>query len=286
MNWADAHGISYLAWGWTIPGMLNPTDTPCRDFPYGGQQSFRLFGSFGEPLAPDRRKPQDSLATVGRRRGDMTWLLRMVEYSHLGTPVFTVPLATSDWPSPLLAWPPLLMERGYWLVASDGGVFTFGDASFCGSAGNLLLAKPIVGMAATPDGRGTGCFRPTVEFSGVGDADFYGSAGSKKLQSPVVSMAATLDGKGYWMVASDGSVISFGDAENYGSAGNLRLAKPIVGMAATPGGNGYWLTASDGGVFSFGGAEYYGSIGQYPIAQTGGWRHFNVPQWRILVGGI
>ncbi len=27
--------------------------------------------------------------------------------------------------------------RGYWLVASDGGIFTFGDAPFYGSAGGL-----------------------------------------------------------------------------------------------------------------------------------------------------
>src|SRR5437867_8101300 len=44
--------------------------------------------------------------------------------------------------------------RGYWLVASDGGIFTFGDAGFFGSTGSIHLNKPIVGMAATPDGRG------------------------------------------------------------------------------------------------------------------------------------
>ena len=43
---------------------------------------------------------------------------------------------------------------GYWLVASDGGVFSFGDAGFHGSTGNLRLTKPVVGMAATPDGGG------------------------------------------------------------------------------------------------------------------------------------
>ena len=42
---------------------------------------------------------------------------------------------------------------GYWLVASDGGIFNFGDAGFYGSAGSIRLNKPIVGMAATPDGQ-------------------------------------------------------------------------------------------------------------------------------------
>ena len=37
---------------------------------------------------------------------------------------------------------------GYWFVASDGGIFAFGDAAFFGSAGSLTLNKPIVGMAA------------------------------------------------------------------------------------------------------------------------------------------
>jgi hypothetical protein len=40
--------------------------------------------------------------------------------------------------------------RGYWLVAADGGVFTFGDAHFYGSAGNVTLNKPIVGASNLP----------------------------------------------------------------------------------------------------------------------------------------
>jgi hypothetical protein len=43
---------------------------------------------------------------------------------------------------------------GYWLVASDGGVFTYGDAKFYGSTGAIHLNKPIAGMAPTPDGKG------------------------------------------------------------------------------------------------------------------------------------
>ncbi len=43
---------------------------------------------------------------------------------------------------------------GYWLVASDGGIFSYGNAAFLGSRGGQPLNKPIVGMAATPDGGG------------------------------------------------------------------------------------------------------------------------------------
>ena len=36
---------------------------------------------------------------------------------------------------------------GYWLVASDGGIFSFGAAPFEGSAGSFTLNKPVVGAA-------------------------------------------------------------------------------------------------------------------------------------------
>jgi len=40
-------------------------------------------------------------------------------------------------------------DAGYWLVATDGGIFSFGDAYFLGSTGNIVLNKPVVGIAAT-----------------------------------------------------------------------------------------------------------------------------------------
>ena len=39
--------------------------------------------------------------------------------------------------------------EGYWLFATDGGVFSFGDAQFSGSMGGQHLNKPVVG-GATP----------------------------------------------------------------------------------------------------------------------------------------
>ena len=42
-----------------------------------------------------------------------------------------------------------LTGDGYWLTASDGGIFAFGAAPFYGSTGDIVLNSPIVGMAAT-----------------------------------------------------------------------------------------------------------------------------------------
>ena len=151
--------------------------------------------------------------------------------------------------------------NGYWLVASDGGIFTFGASQFHGSTGNLTLNKPIVGMAATPDGNGYWLVASDGGIFTFGDAGFYGSTGAITLNKPIVGMAATPDGKGYWLVASDGGIFTFGDAGFYGSTGAITLNKPIVGMAATNDGNGYWLVASDGGIFTFGDAGFYGSSG-------------------------
>jgi hypothetical protein len=151
--------------------------------------------------------------------------------------------------------------HGYWLVAADGGIFSYGDAVFYGSTGSLHLNQPIVGMAPTPDGHGYWLIAADGGIFSYGDAVFYGSTGSLHLNQPIVGMAATPDGGGYWLVATDGGVFSYGDAQYYGSTGSLKLNEPIQGMAPTPDGLGYWLVAADGGVFNFGDAPFDGSLG-------------------------
>ncbi len=161
-------------------------------------------------------------------------------------------------PTPPTPSPP---QPGYWLVASDGGVFSFGGAGFHGSTGAMSLNKPIVGMASTPDGGGYWLVARDGGVFSFGDATFHGSTGAISLNKPIVGMASTPDGGGYWLVASDGGVFSFGDAIFHGSTGAIALNRPMVGMASTPDGGGYWLVASDGGVFSFGDAVFEGSTG-------------------------
>jgi hypothetical protein len=79
---------------------------------------------------------------------------------------------------------------GYWLVASDGGIFNYGDAPFHGSAGSLPLNKPVVGMAPTSDGGGYWLVATDGGIFNYGDATFYGSTGSIVLNRPVVGMSA------------------------------------------------------------------------------------------------
>ena len=69
--------------------------------------------------------------------------------------------------------------KGYWLVASDGGIFTFGDAPFYGSTGAIHLNQPIVGMAATLDGKGYWLVASDGGIFTFGDALFLGTLASR-----------------------------------------------------------------------------------------------------------
>ena len=157
--------------------------------------------------------------------------------------------------------------QGVWLVAQDGGIFSYGEARFFGSTGAIKLNQPVVGMAGTPSMKGYWMVASDGGVFSFGDAAFYGSMGATKLNKPIVGMASTPGGKGYWMVASDGGIFAFGDAAFFGSTGSIKLNKPIVGMASTPSGKGYWMVASDGGIFAFGDAKFFGSTGAITLNQ-------------------
>jgi hypothetical protein len=75
-------------------------------------------------------------------------------------------------------------------VASDGGIFSFGNAPFYGSMGGRRLNAGIVGMAADPT---TGGYWFVASDGGIFgfNAPFYGSMGAKRLNAGVVGMASS-----------------------------------------------------------------------------------------------
>ena len=76
-------------------------------------------------------------------------------------------------------------------MASDGGIFAYGDAGFYGSTGSMTLNQPIVGMATTPDGKGYWLVASDGGIFAYGDATFDGSMGGTPLNQPIAGMAAT-----------------------------------------------------------------------------------------------
>ena len=99
--------------------------------------------------------------------------------------------APSDLNKPIVGIAHTADQLGYWMVASDGGIFAFGDAHYYGSTGNIRLNKPIVGMATTPDGKGYWLVASDGGIFAYGDAHYYGSTGNIRLNKPIVGMAAT-----------------------------------------------------------------------------------------------
>jgi len=166
--------------------------------------------------------------------------------------------------APVVGMVPDDATGGYWLVASDGGVFAF-DAPYEGSTGALALDAPVVGMAATADGAGYWLAAADGGVFAFGDAAFAGSMGGRPLSHAVVGMAADGATGGYWLVASDGGVFAF-DAPYEGSTGAEVLDRSVVAMDATVGGGGYWLAGADGGVYALGDAPYRGSVAVAPLA--------------------
>ena len=112
---------------------------------------------------------------------------------------------------------------GYYLFASDGGIFTFGDAAFlrldgraCGSTGRWWP------WPWRPTGGATGSSASDGGLFAFGGAGFFGSMGAVRLNRPV---SAVVPGQaGYLMVGEDGGAFSFGDVDFFGS-----LARPPAG---------------------------------------------------------
>jgi hypothetical protein len=163
---------------------------------------------------------------------------------------------------------PVRPAPGYWQVASDGGIFSFGAAQFYGSTGSMKLNKPVVGMAATDNGGGYWLVASDGGVFAYGNAQFYGSTGSIRLNKPIIGMIPTIDDGGYWLVASDGGVFAYGDAKFYGSAGGSNLAYPVTAAASGYLDGGYWMVDANGQVFNYGDAHFEGQ----PADAPGGYR--------------
>ena len=154
---------------------------------------------------------------------------------------------------------------GYWMVASDGGIFSYGNAHFYGSTGNIVLNRPIVGMAATHDQGGYWMVASDGGVFSFGDAAFYGSTGNIVLNKPIVGMAA--DPRREGLLAG-----GLGRRASSPSATPPSTVRPGTSPSTSPswawtprptgGATGWW--PSDGGVFSFGDAAFYGSTAGQP----------------------
>ncbi|HUP69256.1 MAG TPA: superoxide dismutase family protein [Acidimicrobiales bacterium] len=124
---------------------------------------------------------------------------------------------------------------GYWFVASDGGVFAFGDAKFHGSTGALKLNRPVVGMAASPSRNGYWLTASDGGIFAFGDAKFFGSTGALTLNKPVVGMAGPPGD--VTTVLKDATDKALGSASFTQETGNVRVQ--VLAKGLTPGWHGF-----------------------------------------------
>ena len=177
---------------------------------------------------------------------------------------------------PVVGITPTADNGGYWLDASDGGIFAFGDAGYHGSIPGLGIAPagssnpsrlnaPIVGMVPSSDGGGYFMVASDGGVFAFGDAKFEGSCpGIGGCAGPAVAVMPDASGAGYWIVTSNGLVYAFGDATYFGAPGPQSSA--VTSATRTPDGNGYWILVANGEVASYGDARSLGG----PVGETGG----------------
>jgi L-ascorbate metabolism protein UlaG (beta-lactamase superfamily) len=170
---------------------------------------------------------------------------------------------------PVVGITPTENRSGYWLVAADGGVFSFGDAGYFGSvpgsglepadvAGGPHLSAPIVGMASSTDGKGYFMVAADGGVFAFGDATYEGSCPSLGgCFGAAVALLPDATGNGYWIVTQLGAVYEFGDAPSVGPS--HWSASPIVSAVRSPDGRGFWILAKDGTVTAYGDAAFFGN---------------------------
>ena len=122
-----------------------------------------------------------TLPRVGRRRSISTsrswawlrhptvvatgWWPPTAASSPTGTPSSSAPPATSTLNKPIVGMAPSPDGYGYWLVASDGGIFAFGDAPSSARPGAARSTSRSSEWLATQTGTGTGWSPPTAASS-------------------------------------------------------------------------------------------------------------------------
>ena len=177
--------------------------------------------------------------------------------------------------APIVGMVPSADGGGYFMVASDGGVFAFGDARFAGSCpGSGGCSGAAVAVMPDASGNGYWLVTQTGHVYTFGDAHYFGAPGPQSV--PVTSAVRTPDGNGYWILFANGAVAPFGDAGSFGSpVGQMGGSDPATAIFTTSDGGGYWVASGNGTVDNYGDAPNDGDIAgtklNAPIIAASGW---------------
>src|SRR5665213_1705915 len=143
---------------------------------------------------------------------------------------------------------------GYWIVASDGGVFAEGNAPFYGSMGGKTLSAPIVGIAATPDQKGYYLVGTDGAVYAFGDAVYKGGVNSANTGGTsalipgarIVAIAVDPASGGYDLIDNFGHVYAFGAPYYNVNTWTSPTNETVSSIAFSHTGSGFYALTTDG----------------------------------------
>ncbi|MHB1511444.1 MAG: hypothetical protein ACYCZ8_18225 [Acidimicrobiales bacterium] len=193
--------------------------------PSGGQQGYVWVNPAGEVVT----------------YGDVSF------YGDLYTEGYTGLSGRHPLPSRIVGASPLANGRGYYLVAADGSVYSFGAAPFLGSMYGRYANGTITGIAVAP-GRGYYLVSSRGSVWNFG-APFFGSRRGLYVNGTITGIAVA-PGRGYYLVSSRGSVWNFG-APFFGSLRGRAPHTSLMGIWVNANGTAYILFDEHGRSFGF-----------------------------------
>ena len=147
-------------------------------------------------------------------------------------------------------------------MSSGGGVFSFGQAPFEGSAGAITLSQPIVGQAATPDGGGYWLAAKDGGIFSYGSATYWGSLPGEQ-RPRVEHRGHRAHGRRWRVLARRVGRRRLQPSVTPATSARSRARRPRVGHRGHRAHGRRWRLLAggqDGGVFAFGDAVYAGSL--------------------------
>lgn len=148
---------------------------------------------------------------------------------------------------------------GYWVIDSNGSVFSFGNAPFLEGVPQVTHhAVTAVKIEPTVDGAGYWIVDRKGGVHSFGSAPFHGALVDTRPVDGlrVVDFAAGPGSQGYLFLDSDGHVHPFGDVPYFGSP-SLFGRVDAVGLISRPG--GYLVVDARGAITAFGNVANLGS---------------------------
>jgi len=159
--------------------------------------------------------------------------------------------------------------NGYWIIAANGQVFPFGQATDMTDNSGNGVSTIIVAAEGHPSAAGFWTMEQSGRVHSYGAASYLGDPSGPTMPNDFIDMAVTPSGNGYWLMRSTGGVYTYGDAAYSGELPSATdIGRTATAIAAHPSDGGYWITNYLGEVTGFGTTAHGGVTAPRPSSGT------------------